>query len=152
MIDLLAAAIIGDAPPQLAPIDTTTVIEEDSVDPTASRCGTAKPWMTCVADQVPRCPTVRSRYPVTTAIRTAGPAGSTARPRAPDRRHGDRGTAITQLNPRNLGATVRATNERLMVTFINADPPSRVGLDVRKSVVVYDGNFLFNYAMDGLPQ
>ena len=58
---------------------------------------------------------------------------------------------ITQLNPRNLGATVRATNERLMVTFINADLPSRVGLDVRKSVVLYDGNFLFNYALDGLP-
>ena len=47
---------------------------------------------------------------------------------------------------------MRATNERLMVTFINADLPSRVGLDVRESVVVYDGNFLFNYALDGLPQ
>jgi hypothetical protein len=34
---------------------------------------------------------------------------------------------ITQLNPRNLGATVRATNKRLTVAFINADLPSRVG-------------------------
>jgi hypothetical protein len=37
MIDLLAAAIIAMRSPQLAPIDTTTVIEDDSVDPTASR-------------------------------------------------------------------------------------------------------------------
>ena len=33
MIDLLAAAIIAMRSPQLAPIDTTTVIEEDSVGP-----------------------------------------------------------------------------------------------------------------------
>jgi hypothetical protein len=58
---------------------------------------------------------------------------------------------ITQLNPRNLGTTVRAANEKLMVTFINADLPSRVGLDVHESVVLYDGNFLFNYALKGLP-
>jgi hypothetical protein len=47
---------------------------------------------------------------------------------------------ITQLNPRNLGPTVRATNERLMVAFIDADLPSRVGLDARKSIVLYDQN------------
>jgi hypothetical protein len=58
---------------------------------------------------------------------------------------------ITQLNPRNLGPTVRAANEKLIGAFINADLPSRVGLDVRKSVVLYDGNFLFNYALDRLP-
>ena len=45
---------------------------------------------------------------------------------------------ITQLNPRNLGPTVRATNERLMVAFIDADLPSRVGVDARKSIVLYD--------------
>jgi len=33
MIDLLAAVIIAMRSPQLAPIDTTTVIEEDSVGP-----------------------------------------------------------------------------------------------------------------------
>jgi hypothetical protein len=55
---------------------------------------------------------------------------------------------ITQLNPRNLGPTVRAANERLMVAFIQADLPRRVGLDTRRSVVLYDGNFLFNYALD----
>ena len=58
---------------------------------------------------------------------------------------------ITQLNPRNLGATVRATNEKLMVAFINADLPSRVGLDMRNSVILYDRNYLFNYALDRLP-
>ena len=31
---------------------------------------------------------------------------------------------ITQLNPRNLGPTVRATNERLMVAFIDAACPA----------------------------
>ena len=58
---------------------------------------------------------------------------------------------ITQLNPRNLGTTVRAATEKLMVEFINADLPSRVGLDARKSIVLYDRDFLFNYALDRLP-
>ncbi len=58
---------------------------------------------------------------------------------------------ITQLNPRNLGPTVRAANEKLMAAFIQADLPRRVGLDTRRSVVLYDGNFLFNYALDALP-
>jgi hypothetical protein len=39
---------------------------------------------------------------------------------------------ITQLNPRNLGPAVRATNERLMMAFVQADLPSRVGLDARE--------------------
>ena len=38
-----------------------------------------------------------------------------------------------------------------MVAFINADLASRVGLDVRKSIVLYDRNFRFNYALDRLP-
>jgi len=50
---------------------------------------------------------------------------------------------------------VRAANEKLMVAFINADLASRVGLDVRKSIVLYDRNYLcnyaFNYALDKLP-
>jgi hypothetical protein len=58
---------------------------------------------------------------------------------------------ITQLNPRNLAAAVRATNERLMVAFIQADLPRRVGLDARRSDVLCDGNFLFNYALPALP-
>ena len=58
---------------------------------------------------------------------------------------------ITQLNPRNLGPAVRATNERLMMAFVQADLPSRVGRDARKSIVLYDRNFMFNYALDRLP-
>jgi hypothetical protein len=57
---------------------------------------------------------------------------------------------IAQLNPRNLGA-MRVTNERLTTAFIQADLRRRVGLDTRNSVVLYDGNFRFNYALDGLP-
>jgi hypothetical protein len=34
-----------------------------------------------------------------------------------------------------------------MVEFINADLPSRVGLDARKSIVLYDRNFLFNQSL-----
>ena len=41
--------------------------------------------------------------------------------------------------------------QKLTVAFINADLASRVGLDVRKSIVLYDRNFLFNYALDRLP-
>ena len=40
---------------------------------------------------------------------------------------------------------------RLLTAFINADLPSRVGLDARKSIVLYDKNYLFNYALDRLP-
>ncbi len=38
---------------------------------------------------------------------------------------------ITQLNPGNLGPTARATNEKLMAGFIQADLPRWVGLDTR---------------------
>ena len=58
---------------------------------------------------------------------------------------------ISQLNPRNLGVAVRAANERHMAAFINADLRRRVGLDTRRSIVLYDENFLFNYALDALP-
>ena len=58
---------------------------------------------------------------------------------------------LTKLIPRNLSPTMRARNEKLMAAFINADLPCRVGLDVRKSIVLYDRNFRFNYALDRLP-
>ena len=99
----------------------------------------------------PSCPTDRSRRLVTTATELLGRRDLLPARRYPDRHHGDRGTVITQLNPRNLGPPVRATNEKLMVAFIQADLPSRVGLDMRKSIVLYDRNFRFNYALDGLP-
>jgi hypothetical protein len=57
----------------------------------------------------------------------------------------------TQLNPKNLPPMVRDRNKGLMTAFIGAHLPSRVGLDTRKSVVLYDQNFCFNYALDRLP-
>ena len=58
---------------------------------------------------------------------------------------------ITQLNPRNLAAAVRERNEHLMNVFIQADLRRRVGLDPRTSVVLYDANFVFNYALAAVP-
>ena len=58
---------------------------------------------------------------------------------------------ITQLNPRNLAAAVRERNEHLMNAFIQADLRRRVGLDPRTSVVLYDANFVFNYALAAVP-
>ena len=60
-------------------------------------------------------------------------------------------TMITQLNPRNLAAAVRERNEHLMNALIQADLRRRVGLDSRTSVVLYDANFVFNYALAAVP-
>ena len=49
---------------------------------------------------------------------------------------------VIQLNPRNLAAAVRTANEQLMLAFIDADLRRRVGLDTRRSVVLYDRNFV----------
>ena len=38
-----------------------------------------------------------------------------------------------------------------MAAFIGAALHERVGLDTRRSIVLYDQNFAFNYAMEGLP-
>jgi hypothetical protein len=58
---------------------------------------------------------------------------------------------IRRLNPANLPAAVRKANERRMAAFIALALCERVGLDTRKSVVLYDQNFVFNFALDGLP-
>ena len=58
---------------------------------------------------------------------------------------------IRRLNPANLPAAVRKANERRMAAFIGLALRERVGLDTRKSVVLYDQNFVFNFALDGLP-
>jgi hypothetical protein len=55
----------------------------------------------------------------------------------------------TQLNPKNLPPMER--NKGLMTAFISAHLPGRVGLNTRRSVVLYDGNFCFNYALEQLP-
>jgi hypothetical protein len=56
-----------------------------------------------------------------------------------------------QLNPKNLPPTVRERNKGLMIAFISGHLPSREGLDTRRSIVLYDENLCFNYALDGLP-
>ena len=46
---------------------------------------------------------------------------------------------------------VREPNKGLMIAFIGVHLPSRVGLDTRRSVVLYDENFCFNFALEGRP-
>jgi hypothetical protein len=58
---------------------------------------------------------------------------------------------IRQLNPKNLPPAVREANERRMAAFIGAALRERVGLEARKSIVLYDENFRFNYSLDRLP-
>ena len=58
---------------------------------------------------------------------------------------------IRRLNPANLPPAVREANERRMAAFIGLALRERVSLDTRKSVVLYDQNFAFNYALDRLP-
>jgi hypothetical protein len=58
---------------------------------------------------------------------------------------------IRRLNPANLPPAVREANERRMAAFIGLALRERVSLDTRKSVVLYDQNFVFNFALDRLP-
>jgi hypothetical protein len=58
---------------------------------------------------------------------------------------------IRPLNPASLPPAVREANERRMAAFIGLALRERVGLDKRKSVVLYDQNFVFNFALDELP-
>ena len=46
---------------------------------------------------------------------------------------------------------MRAANENRLTAFINTDLPSRVGVDSRKSVVLYDQSFRCIYALGSLP-
>lgn len=45
----------------------------------------------------------------------------------------------------------RKINEGLMVAFINADLVNRANLDVRKSIVLYDADGDFRYALSEMP-
>jgi hypothetical protein len=58
---------------------------------------------------------------------------------------------IRRLDPANLPPAVREANERRMAAFIGLALHERVGLDTRRSVVFYDQNFMFNYALNRLP-
>jgi hypothetical protein len=53
---------------------------------------------------------------------------------------------IRRLNPANLPPAVREANERRMAAFIGFALRERMSLDTRKSVVLYDQNFVFNFA------
>jgi hypothetical protein len=54
--------------------------------------------------------------------------------------------------PADMRDPLRQTaNKGLMVSFINADLLNRAGLDVRKSIVLYDDAGVFEYALDSLP-
>jgi hypothetical protein len=55
-------------------------------------------------------------------------------------------TELTKLNPRELGALVRAGNKTLMVHWINQDLFFRADNDVRTSIVFYDDARMFAYA------
>jgi hypothetical protein len=46
---------------------------------------------------------------------------------------------------------LREVNEGLMVRFINNDLINRAHLDIRKSVVLYDEDGLFEHALSELP-
>ncbi|OUS97435.1 hypothetical protein [Rhodococcus sp. NCIMB 12038] len=45
----------------------------------------------------------------------------------------------------------RKINKGLMVAFINADLLNRANLDVRKSIVLYDADGDFRYALSEMP-
>ncbi len=54
---------------------------------------------------------------------------------------------IEKLNLQELSALSRKANESLMVSFINNDVLARAGLDVRKSIALYDSEKMFKYAV-----
>lgn len=55
-------------------------------------------------------------------------------------------TELSNQNPMN-----REINRGLMVAFINADLLNRSHLDVRTSIVLYDGDGDFRYALAEMP-
>ena len=56
---------------------------------------------------------------------------------------------LTELPEQDL--MNRQLNRGLMVAFINRDPANRAHLDVRKSIVLYDANGGFLYALPDMP-
>ncbi|ORW08071.1 MULTISPECIES: hypothetical protein [Mycolicibacter] len=60
-------------------------------------------------------------------------------------------SSIQQLDPQQIDAMRREINHGLMVTFINAELLERASLDVGRSVVFYDADHGFLYAVAELP-
>lgn len=58
---------------------------------------------------------------------------------------------VEQFDPAELDPLRRRANRDLMVAWINADLFNRAHLDVRKSVVLYDSDKLFEYALADVP-
>jgi hypothetical protein len=58
---------------------------------------------------------------------------------------------ITEIDPRDLDPMIRRVNRGLMVKFINDDLLARAALDVRTSIVLYDGAEVFAWAVPTLP-
>lgn len=61
------------------------------------------------------------------------------------------GEAVQELDLSTVPAMLREANRGLMVAFINADLLNRAALDVRKSIVLYDEDMMFEYAIEALP-
>lgn len=58
---------------------------------------------------------------------------------------------VAQIDPQDLDPLVREANRGLMVAFINADLIARYGLDVGRSVVLYNAEKRFVYATAEIP-
>ena len=59
--------------------------------------------------------------------------------------------AVEQLDPTDLDPIQRTVNRSMMVAWINADLVSRAPHDVRKSIVLYDEDCMFVYALQNMP-
>lgn len=58
---------------------------------------------------------------------------------------------LIEIEPGVMDPLHRKANEALMVAWINRDLRERMGHDVRKSVVLYDADRCFMYALAELP-
>ena len=58
---------------------------------------------------------------------------------------------VEQIDPTELGELHRYGNKALMVAWINADLLTRAHHDVRKSVVLYDADKDFVFALTEVP-
>lgn len=59
--------------------------------------------------------------------------------------------SVQEIAPASLTAMQRWFNEQLMVAWINRDLLNRAQHDVRKSVVLYDADYDFLYAVESVP-
>ena len=60
-------------------------------------------------------------------------------------------SAVIEIDAARLSPLQRQGNKALMVSWINAKLVERAGHDVRKSIVLYDGDYCFVYALAEVP-